>query len=103
MVWLSLMIVFFIIGTIGFVVGKMSKPMDEHGQAGGGKIGGYGTMGACILGAVILTLVTSINIVDAGHVGGYDTPVWTHEEGAIACRATRGSRGRAGSARQRGR
>lgn len=69
MVWISLTIVFFIIGTIGFIVGKMSSPMDEHGEAGGGKVGGYGVLGACVLGFVILTLVSSINIIDAGHVG----------------------------------
>jgi regulator of protease activity HflC (stomatin/prohibitin superfamily) len=74
--WLVLTIVFFILGLIGFLVGKLSDPGVTDGMDGATRaapnpyhFGGYAFAGLMALAWVILTLTSAIHIIDAGHVG----------------------------------
>lgn len=81
MTWLALTIVFFLLGLIGLLIGFLTEREKvrtySSGQAVEGvpaepnpwHFGGFAFAGLMGLAWVILTLVSAIHIVDAGHVG----------------------------------
>lgn len=80
MTWLALTVVFFLLGLIGFLIGflteKTRPATDSFGRPVEGvagpnpyHFGGFAFAGVMALAWVILTLVSAIHIVDAGHVG----------------------------------
>jgi regulator of protease activity HflC (stomatin/prohibitin superfamily) len=71
--WLAGTIVFLILGGLAFIVGRSAaatRVEAERGLVGGRlKAGAYTVAGLMAVGWVILTIVSSIYIIDAGHVG----------------------------------
>jgi prohibitin 2 len=71
--WLAGTIVFWIIGGIALIVARTAPPMQPDAARGivGGRLkaGAYTVAGLMAVGWVILTIASSIYIVDAGHVG----------------------------------
>lgn len=77
MTWIFGTVVFLLVGAIAFIVGRSAEgttvTTDEEGlrhiSGGTVKVVGYTITGLMALAWLILTLVSSIKIIDAGHVG----------------------------------